>query len=67
MMTMQPLTDGGQEPAPVFIHVPCLEVTTWTAAEGAEYGPIRDQGCDRCDCAADGMWRRIHVELEETR
>lgn len=66
MMTMQPLTSGSSQ-HPVFIHIPCLEALPWPAVQAAAHGPIQEQGCDRCDSAPDGMWRRIHVELEETR
>lgn len=63
MSTMQPLLIG-DPPVEVYIHTPCLAVETWTAAHKAEYGPISEQGCDVCDCAADGNWRRVWVEQE---
>lgn len=65
MKTMQPLSFGREPAAPVFIHLTCLEVVTWTPEEEKEYGPINTQGCDRCDGGPDGQWTRVYVEREK--
>ena len=48
---------------PVYIDLDCkIEVTTWSANEEREYGPITEQGCDRCD-SGRARWVPVRVPL----
>lgn len=47
---------------PVYIDLECGDTTTWSPAEEAEYGPIEDQGCDRCE-SGQARWVAVRVEL----
>lgn len=60
MMTMQQLlTPQGD---PVYIDLDCgAEVTAWGPAEVAEYGPLAETGCDRCD-SPKARWVPVWVQ-----
>lgn len=51
----------GTKGAFLYVHLPCGGVEWWSPSMTAEYGDINTQGCDACECGADGQWRLVCV------
>lgn len=58
MKTMQPVKVGDNQ---VYVDLDCGEATFWGEALAAEYGPIEEQGCDRCE-SGEARWVKVWAE-----
>ena len=62
MSTFPPTESLRMHGLPVYIDRDCGETTTWSPEEFAEYGPIEEQGCDRCE-SGKANWVQVRVLL----